>query len=502
MRAVIYCRVSTQEQTTGLSLDTQREAAEDYCRRQGWEVDRVFMERGESAKNVDRTQLNRLLSYCRKSAKSPCPVRYVVVYRLDRFARDKEDHFAVRAHLSRIKISLRSVTEAIDDSSTGKFMEGILASAAQFDNDVRAERCRAGMKANLERGRWMFQAPVGYQWVDGEVQLDPDRAPLVREGFKLFARGTVSQSELFRRLRDKGLTSPRGTFHAQTLAHMLRNPFYAGRVVVRSLEVDRKGIHTPLVDARTFQKVQARLDQGSNAGLAYEKTRPDFPLRRFVMCGGCERFLTAGWSKGRSKYYGYYNCQTKDCREVKERHERMEEQFVAYLTDLALPDSHLRLLKKSIRSIWSNRAEELTSYRTAQLRRLSKIETRREKLVEAYLYEGLVDRPTYERQLSKLQKEKSLAESELAQSETPDTDIGSILDFAERMTRRVGTLWREADFDRQLLLQSTIFPDGVVYRNGAYRTASSHLFFNDLQPLEGGKKEVVSPTGFEPVLPP
>jgi hypothetical protein len=73
-------------------------------------------------------------------------VHFVVVFNLTRFARDKYDHFALRLHLQSLGISLRSATEPIDDTSTGKLMEGVLAAFAQFDNDVRSDRTRAGMK--------------------------------------------------------------------------------------------------------------------------------------------------------------------------------------------------------------------------------------------------------------------------------------------------------------------------------------------------------------------
>jgi Resolvase, N terminal domain len=77
-------------------------------------------------------------------------VHFVVVFNLTRFARDKYDHFALRSHLKSLGISLRSATVPIDDTSTGKLMDGVLAAFAQFDNDVRSDRTRAGMKAALE----------------------------------------------------------------------------------------------------------------------------------------------------------------------------------------------------------------------------------------------------------------------------------------------------------------------------------------------------------------
>jgi site-specific DNA recombinase len=103
--------------------------------------------------------LQKLLQFCRKNKGT---VQFVVVFNLTRFAREKYDHFALRAHLKSLGISLRSATEPIDDTSTGKLMEGVLAAFAQFDNDVRSDRTRAGMRAALELRRWTFLAPLGY----------------------------------------------------------------------------------------------------------------------------------------------------------------------------------------------------------------------------------------------------------------------------------------------------------------------------------------------------
>ena len=86
----------------------------------------------------------------------------MIVFNLSRFAREEYDHFALRSHLQSLGISLRFATEPIDDTSTGKLMEGVLAAFARFDNDVRSDRTRAGMKAALELGRWVFLAPIGY----------------------------------------------------------------------------------------------------------------------------------------------------------------------------------------------------------------------------------------------------------------------------------------------------------------------------------------------------
>ena len=157
MRAVIYCRVSTHQQTKNLSLPAQRKECARFCKEQGWTVARVFIERGESAKSADRTELNRLLDYCRENLGR---IDVMLVYSLDRFARNSYDHHAVRALIAGFGMPLRSCTEPIDETPTGKLMEGMLAAIAQFDNDQRAEKTTLGMKEALSRGRWTFPAPL------------------------------------------------------------------------------------------------------------------------------------------------------------------------------------------------------------------------------------------------------------------------------------------------------------------------------------------------------
>src|SRR5258705_10393419 len=113
--AVIYVRVSTKEQTENLSLTTQLKACEDYCERQGFHVLARFREEGESAKTADCTELQKLLQFCRTNKGR---VQFVVVFNLTRFARDKYDHFALRAHLKSLGISLRSPTDPIAERPT------------------------------------------------------------------------------------------------------------------------------------------------------------------------------------------------------------------------------------------------------------------------------------------------------------------------------------------------------------------------------------------------
>jgi len=232
--AVIYIRVSTKEQTENLSLPTQLRACEEYCRREGLDVLGRFKEEGESAKTADRTELQNLLTFCRTNKGR---VHFVVVFNLTRFARDKYDHFALRSLLQSLGISLRSATEPIDDTSTGKLMEGVLAAFAQFDNDCRSDRTRAGMKAALEIGRWVFLAPIGYinapRSMGKSLLHDPERAPIIRQAFEDYATGRFTKQQILEQVTAAGLRNRRNQpLTSQAIGMLLRNQLYAGVIDV------------------------------------------------------------------------------------------------------------------------------------------------------------------------------------------------------------------------------------------------------------------------------
>lgn len=119
-----------------------------------------------------------------------------------------------------------------------ELMEGVLAAFAQFDNDVRSDRTRAGMKAALELGRWVFLAPIGYlntpRSIGKSMIHDPERAPLVRRASEDYATGQYTKEQLLKRARTWGLTNRRGRpLTSQAIDMLLRNQ-HAGRAAFES----------------------------------------------------------------------------------------------------------------------------------------------------------------------------------------------------------------------------------------------------------------------------
>ncbi len=154
-----YARVSTQEQTTDLQLDTLRHAG---CQR-------IFSEKASGAK-VERPELAKVLEYAR-------PGDVIIVWKLDRLARSMRQLIETMEMLKDRGIALESLTEKIDTSSAqGKLVFGIFASLAEFERSLIRERVNAGLQAALLRGRKGGRPPVGQEKLD-------HAAALVKAGF-------------------------------------------------------------------------------------------------------------------------------------------------------------------------------------------------------------------------------------------------------------------------------------------------------------------------------
>ena len=498
--ALIYNRVSTKQQTKSLSLPTQKKECEAYCARNGLQVVKVFSEKGESAKTADRTELRKLLAFCRDNKKQ---IDFVVVYSLSRFARSTVDHLALRTVLAGLGISLRSVTEPIDDSSTGKLVETVLSAVAQFDNDQKADRTRAGMRHALELGRWTHQAPLGF--VPGQkggpsLLHDEGKAELVRRAFEEFASGKYQQRELLQKLTRWDLRTRRGQRLApQSLRALLRNRLYAGWVELPKWDISVRGDFEPIVSEAVFDRVQAVLSGRGGAPRRHARDNPDYPLRRFVRCRECGRPLTGSGSMGHSRRYRYYHCTF--CG-VRVRKEALEDAFRGLLTRLQPRPEYMKLYNAVVVDVWKESRAEVRKARARLERRVAELRQREDRLEEAFIHRREIDRQTYERQRDKLREQVMLAEVELAEATGEELDVEGVLAFAQHVLTNAARLWEQAPLDQRQRLQAVLFPKGLTSDGSGFGTPVTCLAFSELPSSDGAQDGLASPTGFEPVSPP
>ena len=147
-KAVIYCRVSSYEQVEeGNSLATQRRLCLEFAVKNGYEVSEedIYIEKGESAKTIHRTELNKMLRYCSEKKNK---ITAVIFYKIDRLSRNTDDYSQLRLLFKKYEVNLISITEKFEDNAVGRFIENTMANVSQLDNDIRTAD---SLKSDLSR---------------------------------------------------------------------------------------------------------------------------------------------------------------------------------------------------------------------------------------------------------------------------------------------------------------------------------------------------------------
>lgn len=505
MRAVIYCRVSTKDQVDNHSLPTQKKFCKKYCQDNGWDVDRIFLEEGASAKTANRPAIKELMEHCRNNKGK---IQFLIVYSLSRFARATLDHTTLRAYFGSLGITLRSATESIDDTATGRMMEGVLATMAQYDNDLRADRTKAGMTTALEKGNWTFGAPLGFLISPGQNSVpslihDPERVHLVRDAFILYSKGSHTKQDVLRRMIALGLRTKKGKpISSQTLNNILKNPLYKGWISVPKMGIDNSGNFEPIIDEATFDRVQALLSGRRSSNTPRQRNHPDYPLRHFVRCAHCDVPLTGSKSKGTKDYYSYYHCRNKSCGQVRIRKEVMEKQFLDLLSTLKPRQKYVELFKAIVMDVWTKKQSEAVQNRKALEKRHTTLLEKKDQLIEAYVLDKVMKNDDFARIQDKFNEEIAIVRLEIHDATLEEYDVESVLAFADQVLLDAPRLWAEYDLDQKQRFQNLVFPKGLKHDGDSYRIAATCGLYTYLREFDVEKVNLASPTGIEPVLPP
>lgn len=274
--AVVYLRVSTEEQVDNYSLDTQADICRKEAERRNLQISEVFREEGRSAKTIrERPTLIDMLDYCRKHKSE---VGAVIVYRLDCISRQTADYLAIRKKLAECNITLISASEPTGDTPTERFIETMLAGFAQMDNDVRGERSRNGMRARCMSGLYNGSPSLGYLRQNSYAVKDAETFATLKAAWELMETGTKSLRDMAKILNEQGVREKRKghketAIRPQTLSRIFRNKFYAGKVVSKKYGLEVQGQHPLMITEETFYHVQAVLD-GRNCNTPVVLAKP------------------------------------------------------------------------------------------------------------------------------------------------------------------------------------------------------------------------------------
>ena len=515
MKCIIYLRVSTKEQAQrlgtkeGYSIPGQREACLKYIKEKGWEVIDEYVDRGESAKSSRRPQLQEMLSRIRKEK----DVEAVVVHKIDRLARNMEDHITIKAVLKRAGAGLVSVVENIEDSASGHLIEGIHALMAEFYSENLGMEVRKGMEQKVKQGGWPFRAPMGYKNVRvggdarrgmAKTEIDPETSPYIKEAFELYASGNYS----IQQIRDFLLKNGIGSRHkeGEALAHstvnnMLANPFYIGKIKFDG--VYHKGAQEHLITRKLFNRVQSVLEANNVAGVRHRAY--GHYLKGTLFCETCGSRLSIDMAKNA---YAYFYCLGQKQRHSKKKiecHEKyiavedMEAQMEELYKKIQMPKSWSTKLVDGFNEEIVAQHSQNTMEEEFAIKRMERLNLEKKKLMQAF-YDGAIPVDVLKDEQKRIAEEIAKIDDKRSTSNNNLEQHTEVLEKAIRIAENCALAYKKAKPETRQLFNQAFFKK-VFVKDKKIEGVEYTDLFGALLSKSSSKKELVGDSGFEPLTP-
>ena len=302
MKAVIYARYSSDNQREE-SIEGQLRECMAFAQKNGITVLRNYIDRAFSAKTDNRPAFQEMIQ---DSGKKLFDV--IIVWKLDRFARNRYDSARYKAALKKNGVKVVSATEVISDGAEGIILESVLEGYAEYYSADLSEKVVRGMTENVLKCKYNGGSkPLGYI-IDEEKHFQPDplTAPFVLEAFKQYDAGrTMKEIEVW--LNQQGVQSSQGkAMSYNSVEHLLKNRRYIGEIKFRDVIIP-DGIPS-LVPKELFDRVQVRIEKNRKAP-ARHKAEDDYLLTTKLFCGYCGAYLCGECGTSHTdKVYHYYKC--------------------------------------------------------------------------------------------------------------------------------------------------------------------------------------------------
>ena len=536
-RAVLYLRVSTLKQAQtddadGYSLPAQQDACERKAAQLGADVVEIYVDRGESAKTAERPRFQQMINRIRDHR----DVDYVILDKIDRFARNRRDDANILFELRMAGAQLVSVKENIDETPSGQLLHAIMAGIAEFYSKNLATETMKGMTQKALSGGTPGRAPLGYLNTRrrGEggreirtVVVDPERAQLIQWAYEAYATDQYTVRTLAEALAAKGFrglptqAKPAGPLQAAAVHRMLSNRYYIGKVKFNGAEYE--GLHQSLVPEALFDQVQELLRARNRAG---EKQRIyNHYLKGSVFCADCGYRLCIINAK---RSYMYYFClgrhqRRSACQQRYMPIDKVEEAVRRYYATVQMPTDVAESIRTGLRVELDRQHRRSQPEIAHARRRVAELEQERRRLVRGVINGTIPDDLAKEEQ-DRIATDLKQAIAIERTAETVYARIADTLAIALQYVTRVQEMYSLGGpqvrrlsnqfFFKKLLLRYT--DDGVQVTGAILQDAwavlldptfQAHMASNAENPdrLLVGQgsymSALVPPAGFEPATP-
>ena len=441
LKAVIYARYSSDNQREE-SIEGQIRECTAFAEKNGITILKHYIDRAYSAKTDNRPEFQRMINDSRQRL-----FDIVLVWKLDRFARNRYDSANYKNILKKNGVRVVSANEPISDRSEGILLESMLEGFAEYFSADLAEKVSRGMTENALKCKFNGGNPtIGFTSdKEQKILIDPVKAPFVLDAFKMYDDGaTMSKVRDF--LNENNVLNSRGNPHTvNSVAKILKNRRYIGEYSYRDIVIPG-GIPT-IVPQDLFDRVQAKIEKNKKAP-ARAKAEVDYLLTTKLFCGHCGAYMCGESGKGRSgKTYHYYKCvsvkkKRTDCKKKTIKKDFIEEFVIRHTMKTLNDDAAIEAIISMLMDLQERENVNLPLYE----QQLRDVERNIENLLDA-IQQGIFTKSTKTRleelEATKEDLEIRIANEKIAKPKLTEEKIKHflyrfrVLDMSKEKNRRI-----------------------------------------------------------------
>ena len=340
--AVIYARFSSHSQNEQ-SIEGQLKECYAFAERNGYKLIHEYIDRALTGTTDKRPEFLRMIEDSKRKQ-----FKFVIVYQLDRFARNRYDSATYKAKLKKNGVRVLSAKENITDDASGILIEGVLESMAEYYSVELGQKIRRGMALSAEKCQFFGgSVPLGYKVDENKKYvIDEENAPVVKQMFEMLASGST-YADIARHMNERGVkTSTGGKFNKGSFTRLFENRKYLGKYIYKGKEID--GGIPRIIEDSLFAEVQTVLAKYAEAP-SRGKAKVEYHLSDKMICGYCGNKITgiSGTSRTQEKH-NYYQCYARTARKCcdKKTVKKLvpENKLIDYTIKEALTDEFIDVL--------------------------------------------------------------------------------------------------------------------------------------------------------------
>ena len=341
-KAVVYARYSSDNQTEQ-SIEGQLRVCTEYAEKHHLEIVETYIDRAMTGTNDNRPDFKKMLAESSKK-RWDC----VLVYKFDRFSRNKYESVIHKKHLKDLGISVISAMENIPDTPEGIILESLLEGLNQYYSAELSQKVKRGLRESRLKG--LFQGgkrPYGYDVVNTKLVINEEEANVVRYIFKEYSLGTIG-TIIARRLNKRNIKYKTQIFDKSIIYKILHKEYYTG--LYRYGNEFYYDVYPPIISRNIFKKVQTLRQAYRYGGAA----RNLYHYKNKLFCKKCGNHYhsDAGTSQHSTTKYRYYKCCKKrvyhDCDSITYPKEFLEDYLTSLLTEFISDNENLETIWKNL----------------------------------------------------------------------------------------------------------------------------------------------------------